>query len=116
MHLYPLYELTCPNYLSFISFYLILEETEVDSTYNRKFGQFMNFINRLESIVTTSKINESILDSILNFSQQMRVLNIHSDNLNYRKLMTITLGTMSKFGFIPYGTNTIETIINLEVD
>ncbi|RNA32840.1 hypothetical protein BpHYR1_042734 [Brachionus plicatilis] len=33
---------------------------------------------------------------------------------NYRKLVTITLGTMSKFGFIPYGTNTIETIVNLD--
>ncbi|RMZ97618.1 hypothetical protein BpHYR1_016835 [Brachionus plicatilis] len=30
--------------------------------------------------------------------------------MTYRKLVTITLGTMSKFGFIPYGTNTIETI------
>ncbi|RNA11396.1 hypothetical protein BpHYR1_042412 [Brachionus plicatilis] len=29
----------------------------------------------------------------------------------YRKLVTITLGTMSKFWFIPYGTNTIETIL-----
>ncbi|RNA29206.1 hypothetical protein BpHYR1_044936 [Brachionus plicatilis] len=32
----------------------------------------------------------------------------------YRKLVTITLGTISKFGFIPFGTNTIETIINLD--
>ncbi|RNA12996.1 hypothetical protein BpHYR1_012414 [Brachionus plicatilis] len=32
----------------------------------------------------------------------------------YFKLVTITLGTMSKFGFIPYGTNSNETIINLE--
>ncbi|RNA09461.1 hypothetical protein BpHYR1_035493 [Brachionus plicatilis] len=32
------------------------------------------------------------------------------------KLVTITLGTMSKFGFIPYGTDTIETIINLDFD
>ncbi|RNA15594.1 hypothetical protein BpHYR1_003695 [Brachionus plicatilis] len=34
---------------------------------------------------------------------------------SYRKLVTITLGTMSKFGFFPYGTNTIETIINFDV-
>ncbi|RNA29577.1 hypothetical protein BpHYR1_041911 [Brachionus plicatilis] len=33
----------------------------------------------------------------------------------YVKLVTITIGTLSKFGFIPYGTNTIETIINLDI-
>ncbi|RNA14050.1 hypothetical protein BpHYR1_048933 [Brachionus plicatilis] len=34
---------------------------------------------------------------------------------NIIRHVTITLGTMSKFGFIPYGTNTIETIINLDI-
>ncbi|RMZ94003.1 hypothetical protein BpHYR1_015848 [Brachionus plicatilis] len=38
----------------------------------------------------------------------------HAGKKKYRKLVTITLGTMPKFGFIPYGTNTIETIINLD--
>ncbi|RMZ99381.1 hypothetical protein BpHYR1_024850 [Brachionus plicatilis] len=38
------------------------------------------------------------------------------NHLYYRKLVyiTTTLGKMSKFGFILYGINTIEAIINLD--
>ncbi|RNA04401.1 hypothetical protein BpHYR1_038621 [Brachionus plicatilis] len=49
----------------------------------------------------------------LSFYYYEKVIFISKIKNQYRKLVTITLGTMSKFGFIPYGTNTIETIFAL---
>ncbi|RNA22717.1 hypothetical protein BpHYR1_013401 [Brachionus plicatilis] len=74
---------------------------------NFKFGDVKNNI----------KLNtkEDRVEQSNTITAQFNSQTVERKNKKYRKLVTITLGTMSKFGFIPYGTNTIETIINLDV-
>ncbi|RNA30999.1 inositol 1-4-5-trisphosphate receptor isoform X6 [Brachionus plicatilis] len=83
--------------------------------YNMNEFLFINN-NNTNDIINSKRKKNSVLIGLHDIGTSLLINLRKKKSLKekrYRKLLTITLGTMSKFGFILYETNTIETIINL---